>query len=314
MSDDEDMNRSLTQQDVVELCGAVKKICNKLPNARKIIDKLTGGLSEAGLNALKSRLNLYQTEKLIAEAERVAGATAQPLPVVLNSLAKQRRIDEITVDAFSRVSEKSNAQGQDMNQQTAERWLHTFYEEAGKVDENILKEAFTRILVDEIECPGTFSVRTLRILGGMSQLTAERFRKAVSVSIQLNSGSDIQDARICSMGGQLGQNHLLEDGLSYDVLIDLTENALVHSDYGCSHPYGPPSSHQFPFFHQGKSWMLIPSENSSGAKPLKVVGAKFTSCGVELLKIVDVEPLPDFTSRLEKYFLNEGYRMVPATN
>ncbi len=93
----------------------------------------------------------------------------------------------------------------------------------------------------------------------MSQLTAKRFRRAVSVSIQLDVKGVVRDARICNMGGQLGQNCLKEDGLSYDVLIDLTENGLVHPDYSCSHPYGSlslkpeelenlPQHYQFLFF------------------------------------------------------------------
>ncbi len=249
MSDDEEIKTGSTlKEDVAELCGAARKICSKLPNASKVMDKLTGGISETSLNAFKSRLNRYRTENLITEAQRVAEAAGQPLPAVLDSLARQRRIDEITLDALSRVSEKSSEQnvdtsgsrgGEDRSQQTTDRWLHTFYDETGKVDESILKEAFTRILAGEIEVPGSFSVRTLRILGGMSQSTAERFRKAVSVSIQLDVKGAVHDARICNMGGQLWQNCLKEDGLSYGVLIDLTENGLVHPDYSCYHPYGP---------------------------------------------------------------------------
>ena len=297
------------------------------------MDRLTGGLSEAGLNALKSRLNRYRTENLITEAKCIAEATGQPLPVVFDGLARQRRIDDITAKTLSRIAEKTSEQNEDTSgefgnegrsQLTTDRWLHTFYDEAGKVDENILKEAFTRILVGEIEAPGSFSVRTLRILGGMSQLTAERFRRAVSVSIQLTEGNVVHDARICSMGGQLGQNCLKQDDLSYGVLIDLTENGLVHPDYNCYHPYGPisasktlkksPHHYQFPFSHQCKSWELIPNENSNATKQLRVEGAKFTSCGIELLRIVDLESLPDFTNRLKKYFSGKGYQMVPATN
>jgi len=264
----------------------------------------------------------------------VAEVTGQPLPVVFDGLARQRRIDEITLDALSRVSKKPSTQDGDTSgagvdgdrsQQTSDRWLHTFYDEAGKVDENVLKEAFTRILMGEIEAPGSFSVRTLRIMGGMSQSTAERFRRAVSVSIQLDFEGVVHDARVCGMGGNLGQNCLKEDGLSYDVLIDLTENGLVHPDYNCYYPYWPlslepetlnqlPRHFQFPFFHQGKLWELIPNEDSNATKQLRVEGAKFTSCGTELLKIVDIESLPNFTNRLKQYFSGEGYQMVPATN
>ncbi|MCY4261120.1 MAG: hypothetical protein OXC91_12770, partial [Rhodobacteraceae bacterium] len=94
--------------------------------------------------------------------------------------------------------------------------------------------------------------------------------------------------------------------LSYDILIDMTENGLLHPDYNCWHYYGP-----YGFTHQGLRWGLVPKGDPK-APEIKMKGAKFTTCGVELLKIVDIEPLPAFTTKMIKHFSQSGYDMVKA--
>ena len=322
------------RRELSELGKALRPLFRRVPGAKKAMDKLTaaGDLTGAGAKALESRLHLYRTGNLINEAQKVADATGLPLPAVLDNLTRQRRIDELTIDALRRVSDngdthdESPAQAPDAdNRETEDRWYHTFFEEAGKVDEEDVKEAFARILVGEMQASGSFSVRTLRAVGTMSRSTANRFRRAASVSIRLTpDGKHVMDARIPAIGGGLGQNCLENEGLSYGVLIDLTENGLVHPDYRSSHSYGPlaglpsavqqklPANFQMPFVHQGKKWMLIPAANPEKAGPVRVVGATLTSCGVELLKIVDVEALPDFTAKLTEHFSQAGYQMVRA--
>ena len=311
-----------------ELWIAIRPLLRRLPNAKKTIDRLTGGLAGTGTKALASRWDLYRTGNLVKEAQQVADASGLPLPAVFDTLIRQRRIDELTIDALRRVGEGADSQDatdtdatEGDNKDTSDRWFHTFYEEAGTVDEVDVREAFVRILAGEIQTPGSFSVRTLRAVGAMSRLTAQRFRRAASASIQLTpDGKHIIDARIPAIGGSLGSNCLQEDGLSYSVLTDLTENGLLHPDYNSYQPYGPldlPADVrqnlgpvQIPFAHQDAMWVLNPKADTKKAKPLKVTGAQLTSCGVELLSIVDIEPLPEFTSKLVAHFSQSGYQMV----
>lgn len=314
-----------------ELGNAIRPLLRRLPGATKAINKLTGGLAGAGTQALASRLYRYRTDNLVTEAQQVADATGLPAPIVFDKLVRQRRIDELTMDAVRRLGENADMQDNDAtdtaerdHKSTTDRWFHTFYEEASAVDEEDVREAFVRILAGEIQVPGSFSVRTLRVMRAVSQSAAQHFRRAASVSMQLTpDGKHIMDARIPAVGGQLGQNCLQREGISYDVLTDMTENGLVDSDYGSRHPYGPlelhsnaqpalPPNIQIPFVHQSAMWMLMPKTNPQQAKPVLVTGAKMTSCGVELLKIVDIEPLPDFTAKLVEHFSQSGYQMVQS--
>ena len=122
------------------------------------------------------------------------------------------------------------------------------------------------------------------------------------------------------MGGNLGKNCLSDVGLSFDVLTSLTENGLVHPDYSCENGYGPlheantgislPPNAQLPFSHQGNRWVLQGTTDHAAKKAIRVVGAAFTQAGRELLKVVQLEPIPHFTQRLKAYFANNDYKML----
>ena len=206
---------------------------------------------------------------------------------------------------------------------TADRWFHTLYEGSGyggrgRRARGVRADTGPQI---QIQAPGSFSVRTLRAVGAMTRLTARHFRRAASVSIRLTpDGMHIMDARIPAVGGALGANCLQKDGLPYSVLTDLTENGLLHPDYNSYHPYGPLDLPvdagqrlgpvQIPFAHQDAMWVLVPNGDAEKAKSIRVNGAQLTSCGVELLGVADIEPLPDFTRKLADHFAQAGYRMV----
>ncbi len=224
--------------ELLEVGSAIKPLLRRLPGARKAITLLTDGLAGAGAKALGSRLHRYRTENVVEEARQVATATGLPVPVIFDKLVRQRRIDELTIDALRHVGENAETEDKDASdstgntESTADSWFHTFYDEASKVDEGNIREAFMRILAGEMQAPGSFSVRTLRVMSAINQTTAQRFRRAASASIQLTlDGKHVLDARIPAIGGRLGQNCLRDEGLKYDVLIDMTENGLLHSAY-----------------------------------------------------------------------------------
>ena len=104
---------------------------------------------------------------------------------------------------------------------------------------------------------------------------------------------------------------MAEFGLSFDVLQELTENGLMQTECESFAPYGPlglsipgyPTSALEPTFkHQGARWALVPSKSEPKGSFLKIWGAAFTTVGRELLGIVDIEPMPEFTMRLKGHF------------
>ena len=316
----------------------LKLITHPLPGAKKAI-KMLIGVSEMGAQALVSRLSLYRTGNLEKEARKVADATGLPLPIVFDNLARQRSIDEVTLEALQRVSESVNVAAQDEHtpdleetdkNTTSDSWYHTIYEQAGAVDDENVREAFVRILAGEIQKPNSFSLQTLRVVRGLNQTTAKYFWRAASVSISLVGVKNpdyiaeqsypeycIAETRIPAVSGRLSENSLLVDGLSYSVLLNLTENGLLHSVYDsqCSYEGSPSPDPKYPYapkeiIHQGVNWFVLPKSGQEVRAPLMVSGAMLTSCGIELLKIVDIEPLPEFTERLKKYLSEFGYEIA----
>ena len=307
--------------------NALSRLGSRLPGLKRTLEKLSGGTSTESMKALTSRLQLYRTQNTIKEAEQISSASGLPVPVVLDHLSRQRNIDSIAIRAMEKIIDDPDTPTKidTHSRRTEDRWFNVFRDEAGNIEEDDLREVFSRILAGEIQSPGLFSIRTLRIAGSMSERTATHFRRAVSVCVALYTVNHeiVLDARIPDAGGSLGQNCLSEEGLSYIVLTELTENELLDPDYNSWREYGPiltgnniPISNQpliqFPFAHQGKYWKIVPkaNDNPSQIKPFRVSGAKLTSWGTELLRIVDIEPLPKFTKKLENHFLGNGYTLI----
>ena len=222
------------------------------------------------------------------------------------------------------ISEAGVPSDQGDSGEIEDEWLLSFRREVGDRGVGEMRETFCRILAGEIQRPGTFCIRTLRTVGTLSQKTAALFRKAVSVSIRLEllgMGGEIIDARIPAVSGQLAQNSLASEGLAYDQLIHLTETGLLHSDYGSWYPYnrvyvvphprGEGNVVRIPMIHQDEEWALVPKpDGPKTPKDKRVSGAAFTSVGKELLRIVDIEPNPNFRQKLISYFETRKLDMV----
>ena len=271
---------------------------NRFPNIRRAVHRLTGDVTEAAFDALVARLQRYRTHQQLVTVNQIVATSGFPAPVVARAIAEQQRIDELLASALARVAN----QGRDVDPPRSaskestidDDWFDVFRREATDRSHADLREAFVRILAGEIQGPGTFSMRTLRVLGMLDRGTAALFRKAVSVSVRLELPIGerrtglIRDARIPDLGRSLNQNGLAEHGFDYRVLTALTEAELLHSEYSSSADYGParmvsatgevvapdPRSPnvQFPMGHQGRFWLLVPTAASRQGQPVGVRG------------------------------------------
>lgn len=315
-----------------DLANVVKALAplarNRFPNVRRAVRRLAGDVSDAALDALIARLQRYRTHQQLETINEIVKTSGLPGPVVARALADQKRIDELLASALEVVAghyDDGAVPAASGDSTTPEDWFDVYKREATDRSEGDLREAFIRILAGEIQRPGTFSVRALRVLGMLDQGTASLFRKAVSVSVRLEipfmdgrlSGY-IQDVRIPALGGSLDQNCLAGYGFDYRALSALTEAELLHSEYASSANYGPATPPhptepdlQFPMVHQGSMWLLIPQSPDRQGVPVSVTGAMFTRVGRELLRIVDIEETPSFTEQLQQHFESQGYSMIP---
>ena len=315
-----------------DLANAVKALVplfrNRFPNVRRAVRRLTGDVSDAAMDALVARLRRNRTHQQLEMIKEVAGTSGLPVPAVARSLAEQKCIDELLASALEEVASRQDDGSPEpppSSRSTPHDWFDVYRREATDRSEGELRQAFVRILAGEIQRPGTFSIRTLRVLGMLDSGTASLFREAVSASVRLEiphmdgrlSGYP-RDVRLPAIGGSLDQNCLAEHGFDYRALTALTEAELLHSEYSSSADYGPISptdptrpNDQIPMVHQGRMWLLIPRSPARQGKPVGVTGAMFTRAGRELLMIVDIEEKPEFTEQLQQHFASQEYSMVP---
>ena len=224
-------------------------------------------------------------------------------------LISQRAANELTNNGDSVDELESEESGDTIN----DDWLNAFETEARLKNSEEMQAYFGKVLAGEIRKPGTYSTRTVRILGSLDQNVATLFLRLCSICI-----SQFQDMRVPSLGGSAGNNALEEYGLNFSALNLLNEHGLVISDYNSWREYKTTLPVQatgkhtvfLPFGFQGKHWILMPASSGKTGKNLRIHGVALTRSGMELSRIVEIEPLEEFSKALSRYLEKEGFRKV----
>ena len=328
----EDADRELEDQ----LLKVVKKTVPALrvaKNLAKVLHRLSSIGSDTFATALEAGKSWFQLKKarneyLIAQlAELPKCQSAIGVQVAERLIKEQRRIDQLVFAAIEHVQTSDHsALSEEGNDEMDDDWIESFRREAADRSLGEMRETFARILAGEIHQPGTFSIKTLRTVGALSQSTASLFSKVASLRIGMESlplGKDegsralVKDARIPSLEGDLNDNYLLDEGLDYARLTELTEYGLLRHSYNSWHQYGlvlpglqlDPSTTAW-IIHQDQKWRLVPLPGFSGSSDLKFYGAKFTNVGLELLRITDIDKNAKFSKRVQAFFQNQHLEMI----
>ena len=204
-------------------------------------------------------------------------------------------------------------------------WLNNFETEARQKSTEEMQLRFGRILAGEIRQPGSYSIKSVKLLGEIEQNTAALFKNLCSVcvvfGIPYSDRDDLHvfDIRVPSLGGNPGSNTLRKYGLGYEQLNILNEYGLIISDYNSWYDCkasianrGTPAV--LPFIHQEKSWLLFPASEQDNKPEFKLSGIALSHVGHELFRIVDQDPMPEYTEDLKKYFAGQKLRMVEISN
>ena len=327
-----------------QILTVVKKIIPVLrvaKNTTKVLRRLSFVGADTFVAALEAgtswfRLAKARNEHIIAQlAELPSEQSAIGVKVAARLLEEQSRIDQLVFEAIEHVQASDHSvlseEGKDdeRKDEIDDDWIESFRREAADRSQGEMRETFVRILAGEIREPGAFSIKTLRTVGALSQSTAKLFRKAASlrVSMEIIASANVSprllvlDARVPSLGGDLDQNYLQDEGLGYNCLIKLTENGLLHPVYDSWQTYdlvipspqlnGRAAAH---LFHQDQKWELIPLPDFKARESLKIHGAKFTTVGQELLHIVDIESDAAFLNKVRTYLKSQHVEMVTLSS
>lgn len=130
---------------------------------------------------------------------------------------------------------------------------------------------------------------------------------------------EVFEARVPSLGGNAAANSLASYGLSFDVLNQLNEHALVIPDYNsyCTYFFGDHSTPAVDadLHHQGICWDCDILTEGRKEVPAKLHGIALTVAGRELSRFVSSEPMESYTEALKRFFQRDfGLRMRPMEN
>lgn len=233
-------------------------------------------------------------------------------------IREQVNLDLISQNAASEIrdaSDSSDPSGPDQSDESiSDDWLNAFETEARQKSTEEMQALFGRILAGEIRRPGTFSTRTIRILGSLDQNTAELFVRLCSMCVTSQS----RDTRVPSLGGNAGDNALQSYGMGFSILNLLNEHGLVISDYNSWYEFTPCSAFGgeiqiavcVPLSYQGKYWNLMPMSSDRVNSKLRIHGVALTQSGRELSNIVELEPLDSYSRELGRFYSERGFQMI----
>ena len=325
-------------------------------NAFKAFDRLCSALIDVPVGALERRSaeKRSESEARIKIREEITTQIVQQVKVdpeyalkaghkyAEKIIREQLNLDKISAIAVNELknSEASNPTNPEMGEPDKEQsadstnqdvnsggektiddyWLNIFATEACPVSTEEMQHRFGRVLAGEIEKPGSYSIRAVKLLGELDQNTAALFKTLCSACVvfgffRIPNSEHIIDAGVPSLGGSDGSNALSKYGLGFDRLNLLNEYDLIISNYNswfkCTrYPLGGGKRASLPFEHQGKYWTLLPLSEQENDLELKLSGVVLSRVGRELFRIVDQDPMPEYTEDLKKYFAGQNLQMV----
>lgn len=235
-------------------------------------------------------------------------------------LREQVNLDLITLKATEELKRNSSTSTtSDESSTIDDDWLNAFDAEAREKSTEDMQANFARLLAGEIQRPGSFSIRSVRLLSNLDKESATLFRTLCSACVSIEADNATIDVRVLSLGGQASHNALLKYGLGFGELNVLQEHGLIIPDYNSWRDYQPcigieaepmANTIRLPMSYQSRLWALVANADRKPSSDFKLHGVALTSAGCELRRIVEIVALDEYTQDLKAFFLRNKLRMV----
>lgn len=268
-------------------------------------------LSEARVQIIKKEGESI-SEKIEVPQEYISKASNKYAAKIIN---EQINLDEITLNAAHDIASKEITEESSDKSEIADDWLNEFESSARLKSSEDMKLIFGKLLSGEIIKPGTFSIRTIRLISQLDNQAAKLFQILCSRTVSLNIANEVFDARVVSFSGNAASNSLAKFGLSFDYLNILHEYGLIISEYNSNMGYGTSIVKRgnvvpIPLIYNNKKYGLIPTDNEKYDKVLKLSGVALTKSGKELLSIIPIAKDDSYTDELLAFFESKHLKMV----
>ena len=227
-------------------------------------------------------------------------------------ILKKTKADNATNENTSeqnkeQVTDPTN-QGENTNEEKTidDDWFNVFEKEASQKSSDDMQRRFGRVLAGEIEKPGSYSIKAVKILGEMDQKVAMYFKKLCSLSTGLlKSTGDISSLSVITLeSSPLSSQTLEKYGLSYRTISTLQEYGLAsNSDF----TYLSLDNLPVLFRHQEQNWAVsFVDSNRDKSQQLQLFGIQFSRVAQELYKLVDQYPIPEYTEDLKRFLVGQN--------
>lgn len=267
-------------------------------------------LTEARLQIIKKEGGDF-SEKTEVPKEYIARAANKYASKIIK---EQVNLDDITLNAAQDLKGKRIQENESIPDEIGDDWLNEFESHAKLKSSDDMKLVFGKILSGEILKPGTFSIRTIKLISQLDNQAAKLFQTLCSQAVTLNITGNILDARVVSFDGSPGANSLSRFGLSFDNLNILQEYGLVISDYNSYMHYNGCIAHGNFVYSTlgfgGKHYGLVPTDSEQNDKEVRLSGIALTRAGRELLNIIPIEEKLEYKAELFKYLESKHFTVV----
>lgn len=272
--------------------------------AKALIDKIANGtgalmrpyLITATARAEAKAAMIKATSEL--DIAKVRKRAAQRL--ALEETRKQMNMEAITAKALPDVKNDSKPEQIDND------WVANFFDKCRLISDEEMQNLWAKVLAGEANGPGSYSKRTVNLLGSLGKEDAimfnnlcrfccgigHRFNSVVmdhNASIYKNNGIVFSNINHLDDIGLISFNHL--SGYVWEWQETAEKKVLVHY-FGTT---------------------LDVDGNNKKLKELKIGKVLLSQCGQELARICPGDPVEGFTDYLIDYWTKAGFVVTPVT-
>ena len=267
--------------------------------------------TSARIQIIKSSGNII-SDNLDIPPEYIAKASSKYASKIIK---EQMNLDSITINAAKELKSSVEVDDNSSSDEISEDWLNEFENIARLKYSEEMKIVFGKILSGEIRRPGTFSIRTVKVIAQLDNEAAKLFQRFCSIAISLRDYCDIRDARVVTFKGSAASNSLSKYRLGFDNLNILEECGLIISEYHSYMPYSDCVEFENGNYYacirfQNRNYILRPIEREKMDRELKLYGVRLTNVGKELLDIIPIEQNEVYTRDLVDFLKEKSFNLV----
>jgi len=217
---------------------------------------------------------------------------------VVDAVRAQINVTKAVIHAEEQLAHDSQLPtGRDIE----EDWLFAWRDYAGKVSTEYLQRLWGSLLAGELKSPGTYSLRTLEFLKGLSRTETEQIAHLARYVV----GKRIVRSET---------EYMRKQGISYEMLVDMQNLGVlsgVEAVGGLSAKYTSPVPDQFllPLLSNGRALIV---KHDDPSRKLSVDVYSLTQVGVQLLGLGNFEPDLEYLRRIGKAIAAQGFEVSLA--